>query len=87
MLGAKSGSIFVFASLLVQNIIFLPAIFILAESGIKLYSRITKNTTNIKQELIRHTVIMLIVVMMMILSSVLEVYFSTNLLIFFKNFI
>lgn len=31
-LGSKSGTIFVFASLLLQNIIFLPAIFILAES-------------------------------------------------------
>lgn len=31
-LGSRSGTIFVFASLLLQNIIFLPAIFILAES-------------------------------------------------------
>lgn len=31
-LGSKSGTVFVFSSLLLQNIIFLPAIFILAES-------------------------------------------------------
>lgn len=86
-LGAKSGIIFVFASLLIQNIIFLPAIFILAESGIKLYIRITKNLINVKQELLRHTLIMLIVLILVVISSIVEVYLSTNLLIFLKNFV
>lgn len=84
-LGAKSGTIFVFASLLLQNIIFLPAIFMLAESGIKLYIRITKNLINVKQELLRHSVIMLIVLALVVFSSILEVYLSTNLLIFLKK--
>lgn len=86
-LGAQKGSIFVFASLLLQNIIFLPAVFILAESGIKLYTRITKQCVNLKQELLRHTIIMLIALAMTILSGIVEVYLSTNLLIIFKNFI
>lgn len=85
-LGVKSGSIFVFASLLLQNIILLPTIFILAESGIKLYIRITKNLVNIKQELLRHTVIMLICLILVTISSVVEVYISTNILIFLKKF-
>lgn len=84
-LGAKSGTIFVFASLLLQNIIFLPAIFMLAESGIKLYIRITKNLINVKQELLRHSIIMLIVLALVVFSSILEVYLSTNLLIFLKK--
>lgn len=41
-LGIKGGSIFVFSSLFLQNIILLPAIFILAESGFKVYHRIMK---------------------------------------------
>jgi stage II sporulation protein M len=86
-LGAKSGTIFVFASLLIQNIIYLPAIFMLAESGIKLYLRISKNLSNIKQELLRHTVIMLISLILSVISSILEVYLSTNILIFFKKIV
>lgn len=85
-LGAKSGSIFVFSALLLQNIIFLPAIFMLAESGIKLYTRITKQCVNLKYELIRHTIIMIISMVMVVVASLAEVYLSTNLLIFFKNF-
>lgn len=85
-LGSKSGSIFVFAALLLQNIILLPAIFILAESGIKLYTRITKQCVILKHELLRHTIIMLISLIMVTASSLVEVYLSTNLLIFFKNF-
>lgn len=86
-LGSKSGTIFVFASLLIQNIIFLPAIFVLAESGIKLYIRISQNLINVKQELLRHTMIMLLVLILVVISSVVEVYLSTNLLIFLKNFV
>lgn len=86
-LGGKSGSIFVFASLLIQNIIYIPAIFLLAESGIKLYIRITKNLVNVKQELLRHTVIMLISMALVVISSIVEVYLSTNLLIFLKKFV
>lgn len=86
-LGGKSGSIFIFAGLLVQNIIYIPAIFLLAESGIKLYIRITKNLVNVKQELLRHTIIMLISMALVVISSIVEVYLSTNLLIFLKNFV
>lgn len=86
-LGIKGGSIFVFSSLLLQNIILLPAIFILAESGIKVYNRIMKNNVNIKTELIRHLIIMLIVLAISAVSSVIEAYLSTTLLMFFKNFI
>lgn len=86
-LGSKSGSLFVFAALLIQNIIFLPAIFVLAESGIKLYIRISQNLINVKQELLRHTVIMLIVLILVVISSILEVYLSTNLLIFLKKIV
>lgn len=86
-LGIKSGSIFVFSYLLLPNIFFLPAMFILAESGIKVYIRIMKNNVNIKKELIRHLIIMLIMLAFSVVSSIVEVYISTNLLFFFKNFL
>ena len=86
-LGIKGGSVFVFSALLLQNIIFLPGIFVLAESGIKVYTRIIKNNSNIRNELIRHLIIMLIIFVISVISSIVEVYISTNLLIFFKNFI
>lgn len=86
-LGAQSGTVFVFSSLLIQNIIFIPAVFVLAESGIKLYIRISQNAINIKHELLRHTLIMLIVLALVVISSLVEVYLSTNLLIFLKKFV
>lgn len=86
-LGIKGGSIFVFSSLLPQNIILLPVIFILAESGLKVYTRIMKSNVDIKKELFRYTIIMLIALFISAISSTVEAYLSTNLLLFFKNFI
>ncbi|MBR3697851.1 MAG: stage II sporulation protein M [Clostridia bacterium] len=86
-LGIKGGSIFVFSYLLFPNIIFLPSIFVLAESGIKVYLRIIKNNVNIKTELVRHFIIMLIVLFFSCIASIIEAYFSTSLLLFLKNFI
>ena len=83
-LGIKNGTIFALISLFMQNIIFIPAFFIIAENGIKLYKGIYKKCINLKEEVIRHTVIMLISIMLAIISSCIEVYFSTNLLIFLK---
>lgn len=84
-LGIKNGTIFALISLFMQNIIFIPAFFIIAENGIKLYKGIYKKCINLKEEVIRHTVIMLISIMLSIISSCIEVYFSTNLLIFLKE--
>ena len=86
-LGIKNGTIFALISLFMQNIIFIPAFFIIAENGIKLYKGIYKKCINLKEEVIRHTVIMLISIMLAIISSCIEVYFSTNLLIFLKEII
>ena len=86
-LGIKGGSVFVFSSLLIQNVIFLPAIFILAENAAKFYRRIMKSSVNIKTELARYTIVMLIVIVFSVIASIVEVYISTNLLIFLKKFI
>jgi len=86
-LDVKSAIIFILSALLIQNIIFLPTIFILSESGIKLYNVISKNYTNMKKEMARYSAIMLISVVLAIISSLIEVYISTNLLILFKEFL
>lgn len=63
-------------------------ILILSESGIKLYKKLKQNMyTNIKLEFLRHTVIMLITLVISMVASFIEVYLSTNFLIFFKDFL
>ena len=85
ILGTKKGLIFSLSSLLLQNIILIPTIFLLSESGIKLCNEIQKNRNNIKRELLRHFIIFIICIAFSIVSSFIEIYFSTKLLIFFKE--
>lgn len=87
VLGIRHGTIIAILSLLMQNLIFLPAFFLIAENGIKLYKGIYKRCINLKEEVIRHSVIMLISIMLSIISSFVEIYFSMNLLIFLKEII
>lgn len=61
-------------------------LFILSESGIKLYKNLKYDKyVNIKLEFLRHTVIMMITLVVAIVASFIEVYGSTNFLIFFKK--
>lgn len=63
-------------------------IFILANSGIKLYRNLKQDKyVNLKIEFLRHTVIMLITIVVSIIASFVEVYISTNFLIFLKEFL
>lgn len=86
-LDIKSGCIFSISSLLLQNIFLLPAIFLISESGIKLYNGIRKHCINLKIDVLRHSIIMLISTVLAVLASFVEVYMSTNLLIFLKDFL
>lgn len=87
VLGVRNGAIIAMLSLILQNLVFLPAFFLIAENGIKLYKGIYKRCINLKEEVIRHSIIMLISIMLSIFSSFIEVYFSVNLLIFLKEII
>lgn len=80
IMGVSKGIIFILISLLVQNILFIPAILALAVSGFKLYKSIVKDNRkeNIKLEIIRHIAFSLVMLVILILSSVLEVFISTN---------
>ena len=85
-LGLPQGIIFALVLLLLQNMIFIPAILALSVSGFKLYQSIIKdrNKENIKIEVVRHTIFSFIMLLLLMLSSVVETFFSTNIL---KGFI
>ena len=82
IMGLGKGLSFIFVALLLQNILFIPAILALGVSGFKLYKSIIKNrkTDNIKLEILRHTVFSLIMIIVIVIASLIEVFVSTNLL-------
>lgn len=82
ILGFSKGIIFIIVSLLLQNIIFIPALLALAVSGFKLYKSIVKDRRkeNIKLEVLRHTIFSSIMLLLLCISSFIEIAFSTNIL-------
>lgn len=82
IMGLSKGLTFVLLSLLLQNIILIPAILALAVSGFKLYKSIIKDKQkeNIKIEIVRHTLFSLIMLIVLVISSLIEILLSTNLL-------
>ena len=82
VLGLKDGFKFLFFSVLCNNIIILPFVFLLATSGILLYRDVIKRKINIKQQLIRHTIIMFINGISAVVASCIDAFFVSNLLYF-----
>lgn len=82
--GIGKGIIIALSILFLHNIIFIPAMFAMCVSGVKLYQSIMKNKErqNIKAEILRHTIFCLIMLLLMIVSSVVEIYISTNISMF-----
>ncbi len=85
-MGFTKGFLFMLMTLVLQNIIFIPALIGLAVSGFKFYQSIVKDRRkeNIKISFVRHTIFSSIMLGVMIVSSLIEVFVSTNLL---KGFI
>ena len=75
--------------MLLQNLLFIPAILALGVSGIKLYKSIMKDKRreNIKIEIIRHTLFSIFMLIILLIASVIETYLSTELIIMTINFI
>ena len=73
---------FVFSNMLLQTVIFIPAILAISVSGFKLYKSIVKDKRkeNVKIEIIRHTIFSALMTILLCLSSVVEVFVSNNLL-------
>ena len=82
VLGLSKGLTFSLIALLIQNILFIPAILALAVSGFKLYKSIIKDRRreNVKIEIVRHTIFSILVLIMLIIASLIETYISTSLL-------
>ena len=87
-LGAQKGILFLFTTIFLQNLIFIPVILCMAVSCIKLYKSIMKDKRreNIKIEIIRHTLISIMLLILLVIASLIEVYISTNLLMLCINF-
>ncbi len=81
-LGTQKGILFLFTTIFLQNLIFVPVILCMAVSCIKLYKSIMKDKRreNIKIEIIRHTLMSIMLLLILIISSLVEVYISSNLL-------
>ena len=81
--GIGKGILISLSIMLLHNIIFVPALLGVGVSGIKLYQSIMKNKErdNRKLEILRHTLFSALMLALVMLSSVLEVYGSTNLFI------
>ncbi len=82
IMGLSKGLSFILISILLQNIIFIPAILALAVSGFKLYKSIVKDNRkeNIKIEIARHTLFSVVMLILLIVSSLIETFISTNIL-------
>ena len=81
-LGLSKGLLFALISMLLQNLILVPAILAIAVSGIKLYKSIMKDKRkeNIKLEIVRHILFSLLMLILVIISSIIEILGSTGIL-------
>lgn len=87
--GAGKGLLISISFLLLHNIIFVPTMFAISVSGVKLYKSIMKNKQreNIKLEILRHTIFCLIMLLGMALAAFVETYFSTNISVVLLKYI
>ena len=85
-LGFFKGTVFTLTSILLQNLLYIPAILTIGVSSIKLYKSIIKDKRreNIKIEIIRHTIISFFMVILIVISIFIESFISIKIL---KNII
>lgn len=83
VLGKVKGIIFIMITILLQNIIFIPALMILGVSSIKLYTSIIKDRRkeNIKLSILKHSVISFIIMIALILVSIIKIEVSYRLIV------
>lgn len=89
VLGPQKGTIFVLASMIAHNIIFIPCMLAMGVSGLKLYRSIMKDKRkeNIKIEIYRHTIFSILMLIGLLISAVLETYISSNLFTYVINYL
>ena len=83
VLGRMKALIFIGITILLQNIIFIPAIMILGVSSIKLYKSIVKDRRkeNIKISIIKHTALSSMILIALIVSSIIKIEISYRLIV------
>ena len=81
-LGTLKGILFCIVSVVLQNILYIPAILTIGVSSIKLYKSIItdKRKGNIKIEIIRHTIISTIMIAVLVLSTIIENFISLKII-------
>ena len=81
-MGVPNGILLTLSAVLLQNLIFIPVILCMAVSCIKLYKSIMKDKRreNIKIEIIRHTIISIVLFLALIVSSLIETYISSEII-------
>ena len=86
-LGVQKGLIFLFTTVFLQNLIFIPVVICMTVSCIRLYKSIMrdKRRENIKLEIIRHTLFSIVLIIFLIVASLVESYILTNLLMLCIN--
>lgn len=82
LMGFTKGFSFILVTLVLQNIILIPALIGLAVSGFKFYKSIIKDRRKetIKLAFVRHTIFSSFMLGGLLISSLIEVFASTNLL-------
>lgn len=88
-LGVRKGLIFIGSGMFLQNLIAIPCFIVLGVSATKLCYTIIRNKSevNIKAELLQHTIFSFFIFILLIFSSIVEVYISQKLLVYFTKFI
>ena len=83
VLGRAKAVIFIFITLLLQNIIFIPALMIIGVSCIKLYKSIIKDRIkeSIKISILKHTILSLMTFSVLIISSIIKIEISYRLIV------
>lgn len=76
-----NGTLLSISFILLHNVIFIPIMFAISVSGVKLHNSIMKNRQreNIEIEILRHTVFCVIMLLGMVIAAVVETYLSTNI--------
>ena len=70
-IGTAKGIVFILATMLLQNIIYIPVILTLGVSGVKLYRLIMEDRRreNIKIQIAKHTIFSILMLMLLIISA------------------
>ena len=83
VLGRIKALIFIAITILLQNIIFIPAIMILGVSSIKLYKSIIRDRRkeNIKLSIVKHSIISAMTLIALVISSIIKIEISYRLIV------